>query len=154
MQRRPLVETPEQKGQVKERVGRMSLRVLCSLDTENPSTWFLLLFLSLSSLIWGFGQQIPHWLASLAQGLVIKAKEPCSDSYWTLPAVSVKDQTLERNLWAGHFCRVAVLFLCGIFVVHCLQNKAEKYEFSKCLVSSSSAQGSVILHYVSLLTEV
>lgn len=140
--------TGERKG------GRMSLRALCSLDTENPGTWFLLLFLPLISLIWGFGQQIPHWLASPAQGLVIKAKERCSESYWTLLALSVKDQTIERNLWAGHLCRVTFLFLRGIFVM-CLQNKAEKYESSKYLTSSScSAQESVILHYVSLLTEV
>lgn len=93
-----MVETPEQKGQVKGRVGRMSLRALCSLDTESPGTWFLLLFLLLSSFIWGFGQQIPHWVACPAQSLVIKAKELCSDSYWILVALSVKDQTIERNL--------------------------------------------------------
>lgn len=98
MQRILLVETPEQKGQVKGGVGRMSLRALCSLDIESPVTWFLLLFLPLSSLIGGFGQQKPHWLACPAQGLVIRAKELCRDSYWSLLALSVKDQTIERNL--------------------------------------------------------
>lgn len=93
-----MVETPEQKGQVKGEVGRMSLRALCSLDTESPGTWFLPLFLPLSSLIRGFGQQIPHCLACPAQGLMIRAKELCRDSYWTLLALSVKDQTIEKNL--------------------------------------------------------
>lgn len=156
MQRRPLVETrqswTEEAGERKG--GRMSLRARCCLDTENPGTRFQLLFLPLSSLIWGFGQQNTTLTRLSAQGLVTKAKELCSDSYWTLFALSVKDQTTERTLWAGHFCRVTLLFsLCGMFVM-CLQNKAEKYEFSMYLISSScSAQGSVILHYASLLTE-
>lgn len=150
MQRRSLVETRHSwtEGAGEKKGGRMSLRAQCSLDAENPGTWFLLLFLPLSSFIWGFGQKIPHWLASPAHGIVIKVKEPCSDSYWTLHELSVKDQTTERNLWAGHFIE---LLSCSPYVgcLSCVVCKMKLRNMnSLCILLAQVALLRVLLHCI------